>query len=67
MQKKFFLNVHFNFENEQLAQNQQDGKSLLYESESKVFQYFSNMRHDFGCFDTFAKIVKVTNHSELRC
>ena len=36
-----------------------------YLGESKVLQYFSNMRHNLAAPDTFAEVVKVVNHSGL--
>ena len=40
-------------------------KQIIYYSESKVLQYFSNMKHDSAALDAFAKGLKVENHSGL--
>ena len=36
-----------------------------YEGESKVLQYFGNMRHISAVLDAFAEVVKLTNHTGL--
>ena len=33
-----------------------------YLGESKVLQYFSNMKHNATNLDSFAEVVKLTNH-----
>ena len=38
---------------------------VCYQVESKVLQYFCNMRHNLAAPDTFADFVKVTNHLGL--
>ena len=32
--------------------------------ESKVLQYFGNMRHSLAALDSFAEVVTVMNHTE---
>ena len=39
--------------------------NTVYKSESKVLQYFSNVRHNSAAVDAFVEIVKVTNHIGL--
>ena len=34
-----------------------------YESESKVLQYFGKVKHNSASLDTFAKVMKVMNHT----
>ena len=34
-------------------------------SESKVLQYFGNIRHNSAILDTFADVMKVINHTGL--
>ena len=33
--------------------------------ESKVLQYYGNMRHNLAVLDAFVEVVKVTNHIRL--
>ena len=37
----------------------------MYEGESKVLQYFGNMRHNLAASDALATVMKVTNFSGL--
>ena len=37
---------------------------LLYKHESKVLQDFGNAKHNLTAFDIFAKVMKVSNHTE---
>ena len=37
----------------------------MYKGESKVLQYFANMRHNSATIVVFAEVVKVTNHTGL--
>ena len=38
---------------------------FIYLGESKVWQYFCNMKHNLAALDAFTEIVKVTNHNGL--
>ena len=40
-------------------------ETVIFNSESKVLQYFNNVRHNSAAPDTFAVVVKVTNHTGL--
>ena len=40
-------------------------KCNIYYGESKVLQYFGNMRHDSAILDAFTKVMYVTNHSGI--
>ena len=39
--------------------------ATLYLVESKVLQYFGNVRHSSAALDTFTEVVKVANHTRL--
>ena len=39
--------------------------SLSYKDESKVLQYFGNMRYNLTLPDALVEVVKVTDHTEL--
>ena len=42
-----------------------DVSSLNYSGKSKVLQYFGDMKYNSVALDTFAEILKVTNHTGL--
>ena len=38
---------------------------MIYEGETKVLQYFGNVKHNFVALERFAKIMKVMNYTGL--
>ena len=40
-------------------------RNIVYKNESKVLQYFSNVRYNLAALDVLVEVVKVMNHIGL--